>query len=355
MTHGIVRHGIVGCGRVAPNHVIGANLSAISEVAWACDRDPAVLAEFARQHGIARQTTDYHEMLADPELTSVSIVVDHAQHAMIARAALLAGKHVLVEKPLALSVKEARDLVDLAEKRGLLLATVSQHRFDPLFIEIAKLLSEGALGGLVAIWVTLVCGREPAYYSDSYWRGTWAREGGSLLINQAYHCVDLMVALGGRPRVLGCETRILKLGDVLETEDVATATFLFPNGALGTLACTSATPEFWRSRLDVIGTKGSITFDIDHPNRLHGHCLPAEVDSSRMIAASNLQVEVPPGVDYYGVSHNRQIADFLEAIRDKRSLKTPARAGLTTLEVILDAYALARERREVPAMREMSV
>ena len=339
----VVKHGIIGCGRVAPNHASGMRQSNLGEVAWACDRDPRVLAEFADRYRIRRRTIDYREMLADSDLVSVSIAVDHAQHAKLTRDALLAGKHVLVEKPLALSLRDAHELIGLAAERNLCLVTVAQHRFDALFTEVHRLLLGGSLGRLVAIWVTLVCGREPAYYRESYWRGTWAGEGGSLLMNQAYHCVDLMVALGGRPRVLSCDTRIIKHGQVLETEDAVTATLSFANGALGSLNCTSATTQFWRSRIDVIGTEGSVTFDIDHPNRLHDHSLPKHVDAAPLMAAAEANDDVPGGIDYYGSSHNALIADFLGAIRERRSPRLDPLAALTTLEVITDLYARAKE------------
>jgi predicted dehydrogenase len=342
MTSQLLSHAIIGCGRVAPNHVAGVRESGVAQVAWACDRDRDTAAAFARAHGIPNVSCDVSEVLGQADLFSVSIAVDHAQHAPLARAALLAGKHVLVEKPTALSLADAHALTALAEERRLRLATIAQHRFDPLFVEIKRLVDAGALGPLVSLWATLVCGREPSYYADSYWRGTWQGEGGSLFINQAYHCIDLMVALAGRPTVLSCQTSILKLGTVLETEDVATATFAFPGGALGSLGCTSATSEFWRSRIDVVGAEGSLTFDINHPGRLHHVLLRDGIDLSGLRAAESLGAEIPPGIDYYGVSHNRQIADFLQAAQAGRPSRSPPGLGLDTLAVIVDLYALAR-------------
>lgn len=337
-----MNHAIIGCGRVAPNHATAVADSGVGRVVWACDRDPVALEAFAARYSIPRLSLDHSTVLNDPAVDSVSIAVDHAQHAPLARAALQAGKHVLVEKPTALSVAEGRELIELAARRRLLFATVAQHRFDPLFQEVKRLVTGGKLGPLVSLWATLVCGREPGYYRDSYWRGTWAGEGGSLFVNQAYHCIDLLIALGGQPAVISCKTEILKLGDVLETEDAAVATLVFPNGALGLLACVSATTEFWRSRFDIIGAEGSITFDIDHPAKLHHCVLPKGVDTSALETAAALIEPRPPGLEYYGVSHNRQLADFLGAVREARPHALAPEAGLDTLKVISELYAAAR-------------
>jgi predicted dehydrogenase len=111
MTKAIV-HALVGCGRVAPNHVDGFSRVPNCSIKWACDRDPLKLAEFCQLHNIPSQTTDFYEVLRDPEVSSVSIAVDHAQHADLAIAALTMGKHVLVEKPLAIDVHNAARVVE---------------------------------------------------------------------------------------------------------------------------------------------------------------------------------------------------------------------------------------------------
>jgi UDP-N-acetyl-2-amino-2-deoxyglucuronate dehydrogenase len=339
-----VRHAIIGCGRVAPNHVHAVRQSPDAEIAWFCDRDHAALARFAAEYGPALLSQRPAEVFADPSVDSVSIATDHAQHAELAAAALKAGKHVLVEKPLALRADEARGLVALAQTRDLRLVTVAQHRFDPVVSEVARLIADGALGKITAIWATLLCGREPSYYADSYWRGTWAGEGGSLLTNQAYHCLDLMLALGGPAAAESCASTILTLGDVLETEDVLSATLRFQNGALGVLSCASATQEFWRSRIEVVGAEGAVSFDINHPNGVHATSVRPGADAKRLLARAAEPDPLPPGIAYYGVSHLRQIGDFLSAIRVGRSPRVGALAGVETLDMILSLYALTGRR-----------
>jgi predicted dehydrogenase len=339
-----VVHAIIGCGRVAPNHVDGFESSPGARLKWACDRDPALLAAFAREHGIARATPDYREVLADPEVMSVSVAVDHAQHAAIAREALAAGKHVLVEKPQALGYEEALGVAGLARERGLILAVVSQHRYDPLLVEVKRLLDGGALGRLVSVWATLQCRREPEYYSESYWRGRWAGEGGSALINQGYHYVDLMCWLGGEVSGVSAAMTTLKLADVIETEDTLSAILRYESGALGTFSVTNASDVFWRSRIDLVGTAGSLRFDIDHPDTLHFQHLPpaAEKELREFLERDVTAHQPPPGKDYYGISHRFQIREFVEAVGGGGRVGVDGFEALRTLRVVLDIYDAAR-------------
>jgi len=334
-----VRHAILGCGRVGPNHVDGFRHCAGSEIAWICDRDPRILEAFAAAHGVEKATCDAQEVLQDPEVDSVSIAVDHAQHADLSRRALLAGKHVLVEKPLALSLEDGERVVRLARERGAVLAVVSQHRYDPLILEIRRLIESGALGRVVALSANVLCGREPGYYRESYWRGKRAGEGGSVLINQAYHCIDLMVWLGGPVAGVEAALATLKLADVIETEDTACALLRFANGALGSVAATAATRTFWETRMTVVGTEGHVSFDINHPNRLHGSCLPDDAERElRAVLDLSGAEEPPPGMDYYGISHRRQIAEFVQAVAGGGRVAVDGEQGLRTLAVILDLY-----------------
>lgn len=339
-----VVHALIGCGRVAPNHVDGFQCCPMSDLVWACDRDPQVLEAFARDYAIPKMTLDYRDVLADPHVHSVSIMVDHAQHAQLVREALCANKHVLVEKPLALDLEEARALCALAQTRERILAVVSQHRYDPLIKLVKQLLQRGDLGQLIAIWTTFQCRREAEYYTESYWRGTWAGEGGSVLINQAYHCVDVMTWLGGDVAEVQGMRATLKLGKVIETEDTLCGMVRFANGALGSLAMTSASDVFWQTRINVVGTAGSLCFDIDHPDTLHFYQVapPVKQVIEAFLAESGGHHAPPPGKDYYGISHRYQIDEFVRAVAGGPSVTVDGFASLPTLRTILELYQTAR-------------
>lgn len=155
-------HAIVGCGRVAPNHVDGFRSVPDWTVAWACDRAAATATAFAAEHGIPRVSTDWRELLDDPALTSVSVTVDHRQHAELAIAFLEAGKHVLVEKPMATDSADAHRMVACAAANDRLLSVVAQHRYDPLVVAVRDWVREGLLGELLYVSVNLQSSRRRA-------------------------------------------------------------------------------------------------------------------------------------------------------------------------------------------------
>lgn len=329
-------HAIIGCGRVAPNHADGFTRLAGYPIRWACDRELASAKELAGQFGIPGVTEDHHVVLADPDVTSVSVAVDHLGHDELCAAALRAGKHVLVEKPIALSQRRGAELVELARSRNLVLSVVSQHRHDPVARAVRDWVREGLLGDLNYVAATVQAARDPDYYTTSYWRGTLAGEGGSALINQGYHAADMLVWLfGDVSSVAGGTDNVGKRG-VIETEDTAAATVRFREGGLGVLAVTTGGTEFWRTRIEIVCTRGSVVFDLDHPNRLHS-CTGSEQLLARAEALRESAVdEAAPGTDYYGVSHRRQIAEFAAAVRGGDG-ETESDA-LRTLELIQSVY-----------------
>jgi UDP-N-acetyl-2-amino-2-deoxyglucuronate dehydrogenase len=333
-------HAIIGCGRVAPNHLDG--FSDVPDVAikCACDRDISAARALVAGRSIA-VTTREEDVLSDPGIDSVSIAVDHAQHARLVRGALSAGKHVLVEKPLALTIFDGEHLVAMAREAGLVLSVVSQHRYDPVVSAVRAWIGDGLLGQLVAATVQLQCGRAPEYYRDSYWRGTWCGEGGSALINQGYHALDVIRWICDDLSVAGAAAGTTIKRDVMETEDTVAAVLRSAAGALVTYSVTVGGVVPWRTRINVTGTVGAVQFDLDHPGRLHEVEGGPELLRRAAVHRKRAACEEPPGVDYYGVSHRAQIADFCAAVRERSPIAADARAGLDTLRLILDVYRSA--------------
>ncbi|MER6433794.1 Gfo/Idh/MocA family oxidoreductase [Streptomyces sp900105245] len=332
-------HAIIGCGRVAPNHVDGFGAVPAVQIRWACDRDGPTADTFGRTYSVARITTDVDEVLADPDVDSVSVLVDHAQHTDIAKAALHAGKHVLVEKPVALNSRAAWDLIALAEQKNLVFSVVSQHRYDPLVRRVRQWVEDGLLGRLVLCNVTLHSRRNEDYYADSYWRGTWSGEGGSALINQGYHCIDVAQSLCGPFTVQGATWSSSRLTDVIETDETLAAVLTAPNGLAATLAVTVSSSEVWRSRICLAGEAGTVEFDLDHPNRLHrctGNPILEQEGASFAVAVQ--ETAAPAGLDYYGISHRRQAADFCRSVRTGEPMLYPASDAVGTLALIQDVY-----------------
>jgi UDP-N-acetyl-2-amino-2-deoxyglucuronate dehydrogenase len=305
-------HAIIGCGRVAPNHADGFRALPGWDILWACDRDPGAAVEFARRYAVDSVTPSVADVFADARVTSVSVATDHAQHAEIAVEALRAGKHVLVEKPLALSVADAEHVLDTAVRRQRILSVVSQHRYDPLVIAARDWLRDGLLGKVLFAQVSLECFREGDYYSGSYWRGTWQGEGGSALINQGYHCLDVTRFILGELDVVAAIARNDHLGGLIETEDTLSALLLAGTVPV-TLNVTIGSTTQWRTRLEIVGSNGTACFDLDHPATLHRAEGNTELEERAALAATRVDTGSAPGIDYYGISHRRQIADFARA------------------------------------------
>ncbi|MBA6434410.1 Gfo/Idh/MocA family protein [Streptomyces sp. GMR22] len=343
-------HAVVGCGRVAPNHVDGFSVLPDLEVRWACDRDLTTAESLARAHGLPRVTTDVHEVLADPEVDSVSVATGHATHHGLVAAALEAGKHVLVEKPLALSVEDGAALTSLAERVGRVLSVVSQHRYDRVVAAVRDWIEAGLLGSLVSGVVSLQCGRDDAYYAGSDWRGTYAGEGGSALVNQGYHALDVTRWLTGGLAVVGAAAGHTAPRGGMETEDTLAALLRGPQGALVTYQVTVASSITWRTRVEIIGTGGSVLFDLDHPGTLHVAEGNEELRAAAAELASAKVEQAPPGIGYYGISHRRQIADFAAAVRDGHKMIADDRAGLDTLSLFQDIYRVARHEVAAPVL-----
>ncbi|NIR27873.1 MAG: Gfo/Idh/MocA family oxidoreductase [Gammaproteobacteria bacterium] len=329
------RHAIVGCGRVAPFHADAFQRLAGVELALACDPLTANAEDLAARYAIAAYCERFEDVLANPAVTSLSIATPHDLHAPMALAAIEHGKHVLVEKPLALQGETGTAAIEAARKAGLVLMPVAQHRFDPLIARIGEMVSAGDLGEVVMVRAHLECVRDKAYYRDSAWRGTWAREGGSVLMNQAHHLVDLLRWLGGPVRRVDAVMKTLANTDVMETEDMVAATLEFRSGASGTLSANGAAGGEWSSFMELRGRAGIVAFDINYPNMLHRFQLADRRAMQRWRArfqdAQQGSISAALGrLSYYGTSHRAQARAFIDAI-DGRA---PVEGGATAVEAL---------------------
>jgi predicted dehydrogenase/dTDP-4-amino-4,6-dideoxygalactose transaminase len=343
----LINHAIVGCGRVAQAHAEA--FARLAGVQLRCAMDPhAERAErLAGQFPFDHVSTRFADLLADPHLTSLSLTVPHDVHAPLALDAVRAGKHVLVEKPFALDAAEGRRLLDEGNRAGVTVMPVAQHRFDPLVRVVRDLVASGALGTLSLVRGHLECVRPLAYYADSSWRGQLAREGGSVLINQAYHIVDLLLWLVGPLVRASAHMDARKLGTLVETEDTLAASLVFEQGALGVLSVTGATGKPWASYLEIGGTNGLVAFDIDGPTRLRRLELNDAARQQRFEAAfadaSARDTEPGAAAVYYGSSHRHQAQAFVEAVRGHDPAEAcTADDALAVVEVIQAIYASAR-------------
>ncbi|WP_433938852.1 Gfo/Idh/MocA family protein [Paenibacillus lautus] len=260
----VISIGLIGCGSIAVKHIESIARFPEAKLAALCDVNTAQMKELADLWFLKRGEnesiitySDYEELLADPSIAIVIIATISGTHAAIAKAALQANKHIVLEKPAALSLQEVDELIQLAAQRKRIVQVCHQLRYRPLFKKIKELIATGALGKIVAASVKLRIFRPAHYFQLAPWRGTWEHDGG-MLLNQGIHAIDLLQWNIGMPSQIygGLYSHNLT---TKETEDVAIGLMMFPNGTQAIIEANSVTPpENLEQSLFLLGDKGTI-------------------------------------------------------------------------------------------------
>lgn len=346
MTHGF---GIVGTGVIAAVHAEAINMLSKSGLADArlaavTDVDGAAAAAFAAARGCPAEP-DLDALLARPDVQVVCVCVPSGLHAQIGVQAARAGKHLVVEKPIDVSLDAADRLIDAARQAGVALTVISQHRFDLGLIELKRLLKEQALGRLVLGEASTKWYRPQGYYDLAAWRGTYAMDGGSLM-NQGVHYVDLLRWCLGPPAEVTavCTTQAHQI----EVEDTALAIVRFASGAVGTILSSTAAYPGFPQRLEITGTEGTVTVE---DGQIVGRALATDpapkspavgdgaADAARSAAADPAALDV--------ASHAAQLADLLDAVDTGREPAVSGQDGRDALELMLAVYESSRTGRPV--------
>lgn len=333
----LLNHAIIGCGRVANNHIYACQKLSNVNLQHFCDLD-INKTKLASKNLVKPVLFNDYQDLIDSDIDSVSICTDHGSHFEIAKACILKKKHILIEKPICISDKQANEISKVInDQEGVICSVVSQHRYDPLVDQIYKLSQNGVFGKIVTASGFVQCSKTNEYYSG--WRGKMETEGGSALINQGIHTLDLMIWMCGEIKKVKAISDNLKF-DKNETEDTIGATCQFASGSLGTLICTTASSIEWESYIDIVGTAGSIRFTTDFPNKI----LNIEVQGNdeavkNLIRIQSERVAPPVGQHYYGISHDKQLENFFNTILGKEDLKVSVEDGIRTLRGVNMIYS----------------
>jgi len=247
---------ILGAGMVADFHrrAIAANADLGARLVAVGHYNPARFADIGAEFGAP--CVNQEELLADPDVDAVCICTPSGQHVDQAIAAAKVGKHVLVEKPMALSLEDADAMIAACDQAGVKLGVVLQRRAEPLFQRIHDAIQAGDLGTLTLGVVTMPYHRPQAYYDQADWRGTWALDGGGVLMNQGIHLVDLLIWYMGDPASAQAYADTLHRN--IEVEDTLAATLHFANGALATITSTTTAAPGFPHRVEIYGTGGGI-------------------------------------------------------------------------------------------------
>ena len=356
-----IRFGVIGCGSIGPTHmgairqIDGAELVAIADTV----RDRATAA--ATKYEVAKVYDSADALLADKDIDAVCLCTPSGMHAEGAIAALNAGKHVVCEKPMEISLEACDRMIAAADTTGKKLTIISQHRFDAATVLVKEAIDSGKLGKIVLADATVKWWRTQAYYDSGDWRGTWAMDGGGALMNQGVHTVDLLQWLAGGVTNLYAQTRTLA-HERIEVEDTAVAALTFASGAIGTLTATTAAWEGYPVRIDIFGTEGAAIIEGDRLKTLKlksgeefqseeaaAHALSVARGGTASVkeeAATRLTVPsggaaADPGA-VWGDAHRAQIEDFLRAIHTDTQPLIDGRAGRKPLEIITGVYRSSR-------------
>jgi predicted dehydrogenase len=275
-------------------------------------------------------------VLDDGSIDTVLVLTPPWTHTELVTRAAAAGKHVLLEKPGDVNAERAAGIVAACERAGVRLAVVFQHRFRPAALELARLVHEGRLGKLLSASATIRWWRSPEYFAQPG-RGTFARDGGGVLLTQAIHTLDLLLRLAGPAAEVMAYVETSPLRKI-DTEDVVAGSVRYANGATGVIDATTVTFPGYPERIEIAGTLGSAVLEVE---TLTVHYMSGERFRLEGAAAGG------GGADPMAFSHEhhrRVLAEFLDAIDERRE---PSHSGRSALHVqrLIDALLAASKRR----------
>ncbi len=340
----MMNFGVVGCGRIAKRHLdlLGGGQIAGARLVSICDCDAERLALAAKKYPEARSYATYADMLADPQIDIVTILTPSGMHAEHAIAAARAGKHVVVEKPMALRLEDADAMIEACDQAGVRLFVVKQNRMNVPVVKAREALEAGRFGRLVLGTVRVRWRRDQTYYDQDSWRGTWAQDGG-VLANQASHHVDLLEWFMGD--VVSVHARASRTLVNIEAEDTAIATLQFASGALGVIEATNAArPRDLEGSLSILGEGGTVVIGGFAVNQMQTweFAQPSPGDDEVL---DKFSVN-PPNV--YGYGHQAYYEHVVDCMTRNSAALVDGLSGRRSLELITALYESIESGKEVP-------
>src|SRR5215210_6964459 len=346
-----LRFGILGCGVIGPHHaraiagLESAELVAVADVGFESAE------EVAGEYGCPAFPS-LGEMLSGVDLDAVCICTPSGMHAEDATMALEAGKDVVIEKPVDVTLKAADRLLEVQRATGRRVAVVSQHRFDAATRAVHEAVTRGQFGRLTSGSAEVRWWRSQSYYDSGGWRGTVELDGGGVLINQAIHSIDLLQWLMGPVDEVTAYTGLLS-HERIEVEDTAVAILKFAGGALGTIVATTAAYPGLTARITVHGDRGSAVIDDDELRYFHaagevqeGAAYGGGENQAKKVMERYGATESGPGAGSdpgsLSMAHRDQIQDFVEAVREGREPSINVEEGRKPLAIISAIYESAR-------------
>ena len=340
ITPPVFRVAFVGCGRISASHFEALSRIDGLDLVAVCDTVES------RAHAAGEQWrvpwfTNSEQMMSQVPCDVVSIATPSGMHPQHGIAAARAGKHVVSEKPMAITLSAADELVKACDDAGVQLFVVQQNRLNATVQLVKRALDKGRFGRLYMANATVRWARPQEYYDQAPWRGTWEFDGGAFM-NQASHYVDLIQWLVGP--VEGVMAKTATMARRIEAEDSGAALLKFRNGAIGVIEVTMLTfPKNYEGSVTILGERGTVKIGGTAVNRIEHWQFADYDDDDKLVEAANT---APPSV--YGFGHEPYYRNVLKVLRGEAGPDTDGRGGRKSLELILGIYESAKTGREVP-------
>ena len=341
-----MRYALIGCGRISINHIKAAVNNNL-EIIAVCDLQPERMEEVLAKQGLEKKNrikryTDYQEMILENEIELISIATESGSHAEIALDCINRGIHVIIEKPMAMSLSDADKIISLSQRMDIKVCACHQNRFNVAIQEMRKALENGRFGKLSHGSIHVRWNRNQDYYAQAPWRGTRAQDGGALM-NQCIHGIDLLRwTFGDEIEEVYGQTR-QQFHHYLEAEDIGMAVVKFKNGAIGTIeGTTNVYPQNLEETLYVFGERGTVKIGGKSTNNIDVWEFLDEGESDQ----KNKGLEEATS-NVYGNGHTSLFADMISAIENNHSPYVDAEAGRNALETVLAIYKSQKTGKSV--------
>ncbi len=331
-----IKFAIVGCGNIAPFHAEGIANTAGAKLLAVCDKDAQKATALAEKFA-AEAYTDYAEMLKRDDIDVINICLPSGLHKPLSIQAANAGKHVMVEKPLDITVEKCDAIIAACRKNNVKLATIFPGRFKASTMAIKKAIKAGRFGRLTLGNAVVKWFRSDEYYASSDWRGTWEFDGGGALMNQSIHYVDLIQDLMGELESVNahCSTIVKNI----EVEDTAVAIIKFKNGALGTIEGTTTAYPGLEAIIAVHGENGSAIIDGESlVTWKFAKELPEDEKIRKELNKTTSSGAGDPTTSLSSAGHQLQIADMVEAVNEDREPMVNGENGKKAVEIVRAIY-----------------
>ena len=339
-----MKYCLIGCGRISPNHIQAA-LNNDLEILGICDIIPEKMAEKKEMYPDIKDVheyTDYIEMIEKEKPELVAICTESGKHAKIALDVIKRDINVIIEKPIALSLDDAQEIIDEAKKHHVKVCANHQNRFNKSIQKMREAVEDGKFGKLLHGAAHIRWNRGKSYYDQAPWRGTWAQDGGCLM-NQCIHNIDLLRWMMGDEvdEVIAITDQLEH--DYLEAEDLGLAIVKFKNGAYGLIeGTTNIYPKNLEETLYLFGEKGTVKAGGSSVNRIETWRFDDCEDEQAVIDEYQ---EVHKNV--YGLGHTPLYKDVINAIENDTEPLINAEAGKRALELVLAIYKSSKEKKPV--------